>query len=283
MEVYHDNARGDKAVPGLPSAKSQKAHHRELRPLLEKYEAAYSQQVLDSIGSHGIYDFLETVTQHLSKSTRRLRYAQMKAFYNFIIDRCSLNMKNPCNTALLRKSYRAPKQLPHKILEREIVDEMIYCTRRQRDRLILELQARCGLRIGELLKIKVSDISDRTITLREPKSGKDAELAYMPDSVSKKLAEYIKEKGLQSDDRPFPICYSTARTLVRRLGEKVKVRISHHDLRRYSATYASRNGVPLEVVSKIILRHQDLKTTQVYLGKVSDTEAIRWVDILHGK
>ena len=149
--------------------------------------------------------------------------------------------------------------------------------------LILELQARCGLRIGELLKIKVSDISDRTITLREPKSGKDAELSFMQDNVLKKLAEYIRDKDLKPDDRPFPICYSTARTLIRWLGEKVKVRISPHDLRRYSATYASRNGVPLEVVSKIILRHQDLKTTQVYLGKVSDTEAIRWMDILHGK
>jgi integrase/recombinase XerD len=105
----------------------------------------------------------------------------------------------------------------------------------------------------------------------------------MPDNVSKKLAEYIKDKDLKSDDRPFPICYSTARTLVRRLGAKANVRISPHDLRRYSATYASRNGAPLEVVSKVILRYQDLKTTQVYLGKVSDTEAIRWMDILHGK
>ena len=75
----------------------------------------------------------------------------------------------------------------------------------------------------------------------------------------------------------------TARSLIRRLGEKVNVRISPHDLRRYSATYASRNGIPLEVVSKVILRHQDLKTTQVYLGKISDSEAIRWMDILHGK
>ena len=169
------------------------------------------------------------------------------------------------------------------MLERETVDEMIYNTKRARDRLILELQARCGLRIGELLKIKVSDVSDRTITLREPKSGKESELAYMSENVSKKLAEYIKDEALQSDDRPFPICYSTARALVRRLGETVNVRISPHDLRRYSATYASRNGVPLEVVSKVILRHQDLKTTQVYLGKINDTEAIRWMDILHGK
>ena len=71
--------------------------------------------------------------------------------------------------------------------------------------------------------------------------------------------------------------------LIRGLGTKLNVRVSPHDLRRYSATYASRNGVPLEVVSKVILRHQDLKTTQVYLGKISDSEAIRWMDILHGK
>jgi integrase/recombinase XerD len=194
-----------------------------------------------------------------------------------------LNMKNPCNASLLRKSYRTPKQVLRKILERETVDEMIYNTKRLRDRLILELQAKCGLRIGELLKIKVSDISDRTITLREPKSGKESELAYMPGNVSKRLAEFINDKALKSDERPFPICYSTARSLVRRLGEKVNVCISPHDLCRYSATYASRNGVPLEVVSKVILRHQDLKTTQVYLGKIDNSEAIRWMDILHGK
>ncbi len=45
----------------------------------------------------------------------------------------------------------------------------------------------------------------------------------------------------------------------------------------------SRNGVPLEIVSMVILRHQGLKTTQIYLGKVSKHEAIRWMDILHGK
>jgi len=251
--------------------------------LLRRFEMIYAQRALDSIGSDEIYTFLETLTQDLSKSTRRLRYSQLKTFYNFIIDRCSLNIKNPCNTSLLSKSYRAPKQILRKILERETVDEMIYNTKRHRDRLILELQARCGLRIGELLKIKVSDVSDRTITLREPKSGKESELAYMPENVSKKLAKYIKDNALQSDDRPFPICYSTARSLIRRIGEKVNVHISPHDLRRYSATYASRNGVPLEVVSKVILRHQDLKTTQVYLGKISDSEAIRWMDILHGK
>ena len=77
--------------------------------------------------------------------------------------------------------------------------------------------------------------------------------------------------------------YSTVRTSVKNLGAKLNVARSPHDLRRYSATYASRDGAPLEIVSKVILRHQDLTTTQIYLGKVSEQEAIRWMDILRGK
>ena len=253
------------------------------RLLLEKFETIYARKDLETIAPDEIFHFLENLTGNMAKSTRRLRYAQLKAFYNFIIDRCSLNMRNPCSTSLLSKSFKAPKQHPHKILDRETVDEMIYNTKRQRDRLILELQARCGLRIGELLKIRGSDVSDRTITLREPKSGKETERAYMPENVAKKLTEYVQEKAISAEDRIFPICYSTARSLIKRLGTKLNVRVAPHDLRRYSATYASRNGVPLEVVSKVILRHQDLKTTQVYLGKISDSEAIRWMDVLHGK
>ncbi len=53
-----------------------------------------------------------------------------------------------------------------------------------------------------------------------------------------------------------------------------------HDLRRHAATYASRSGVPMEIVSKVILRHANLSTTQRYLGTVSDIEAMRWTDTL---
>jgi integrase/recombinase XerD len=56
-----------------------------------------------------------------------------------------------------------------------------------------------------------------------------------------------------------------------------------HDLKRYSATFASRNDVPLELISKVPLRHWNLKTTQLHLGRVSDSEATRWMDILHGE
>jgi integrase/recombinase XerD len=69
--------------------------------------------------------------------------------------------------------------------------------------------------------------------------------------------------------------------MVKRAGEMVGVRLRPHDLRRHAATYASRAGVPLEIVSKIILRHANLSTTQMYLGKVSDSEATRWIENLY--
>ena len=41
-------------------------------------------------------------------------------------------------------------------------------------------------------------------------------------------------------------------------------------------------GVPIEIVSKVILRHANLSTTQCYLGKISDVEAMRWIENLYG-
>lgn len=54
------------------------------------------------------------------------------------------------------------------------------------------------------------------------------------------------------------------------------------DLRRHPATYASRSGVPIEIVSKLILWHANLSTTQRYLGTINDVEANRWVENIYG-
>jgi integrase len=55
-----------------------------------------------------------------------------------------------------------------------------------------------------------------------------------------------------------------------------------HDLRRHAATFAPRSGNLIEIVSKVIMRHAHLSTTQRDLGKVTDVEAMRWIEILCG-
>ncbi len=252
-------------------------------PLLRMLEDRFADRSFDSIGPDEIYQFLESLTEKLSKSTRRLRYAQLKAFCNFLIEKFNLNLRNPCNAPLLAKAFKTPRPVARRILDRETVEELIYKAKDLRDRLIVELQARCGLRIGELLKIKVADVSDRKLILRGPKSGKESEVAFMPEQIARRLNEYIQQRNFSPEDRVFPICYSTARAAIKKLAGGLNVVLTPHDLRRYSATHASRNGVPLEIISKVLLRHQDLKTTQVYLGRVTESEAIRWMDFLNGR
>jgi len=58
---------------------------------------------------------------------------------------------------------------------------MIFRTRSQRNRLMLELMARGGMRIGEVLKIGACDVEDQKIILHEPKSGKESEAVYNPE------------------------------------------------------------------------------------------------------
>ncbi|MDL1976304.1 MAG: tyrosine-type recombinase/integrase [Deltaproteobacteria bacterium] len=61
----------------------------------------------------------------------------------------------------------------------------------------------------------------------------------------------------------------------------MSIHLRPHDLRRHAATHASRSGTPIEIVSKVILRHANLSTTQRCLGKVSDTETLRWIENLY--
>ncbi len=250
--------------------------------LLRNLETFFGEKPMDALCAEDIHQLLFAVTRGRARSSARLRYAQVKSFYNFMIEHGKVAL-NPCDALVLRKTFRAPRYKDRDVVAREVIDELIYRCKKPRNRLIVELQARCGLRIGEVLKLRASDVSDRKLCLRTPKSGREQEVAFMPEAIATRLRSYITAEQLVGGDALFPISYSTARSFIKHLGEKANVRIRPHDLRRHSATYASRNGVRLEVVSKVFLRHADLKTTQTYLGKVTDAEAIRWVDVLHSK
>jgi len=142
--------------------------------------------------------------------------------------------------------------------------------------------ARGGMRVGEVLKLRVEDIEDRKVTLSDPKSKREGEVVFIPQKVAERLKEYIRNMGINPGQRVFPISYTAARVAVSKAGSMVGINLRPHDLRRHAATYASRSGTPIEIVSKVILRHANLSTTQRYLGKVTDLEAMRWIENLHG-
>jgi integrase len=216
------------------------------------------------------------------QNTKRNRFTTLSAFFNFIINTFDPGLQNPCEASILKKMFKRSQIIQWNILEKDIVDEIIFRTTNSRNRIMLELMSRAGMRISEVLKLTPNDIDGRKLTLKHPKSGRDKELVYIPQRLSNRLEDYIQMKGLGNNERIFPITYGTARDMVRKAGTIVNVLLRPHDLRRFAATYASRSGTPIEIVSKVILRHANLSTTQRYLGKVSDIEAMRWIENLYG-
>jgi len=226
--------------------------------------------------------FLNALTPGAKSNTKAHRFGQLKAFFNFHKYAIGMAFDNPCDAPLLRKTYRKKQSEPWTILHKDLVDEMIFRTGDQRNRLILELMARGGMRISEVLKLRPVDVHDRKLLLRSPKSGKAFETVFIPQKLADRLNEYIRSASIEAERRIFPITYSSARRMVMKTGKLVGIHLRCHDLRRHAATYASRSGVPIEIISKIILRHAQLATTERYLGKVSDTEAVRWVENVFG-
>jgi integrase len=241
----------------------------------------YGDQPLGKLTVETILDFLNQLTEGCKPQTKRIRYGHLAAFFNFIKNNRLEDFISPCDSKMLRKLYRPKVTIQWDILEKETVDEIIFRTTNTRDRLLLELMARGGMRVGEVLKLTPRDVQDGKLIIRDPKSGKEHETIFIPQKVAERLREYIRAEKIRSHERIFPICYEAARSIVRKAGKIVNIHLRPHDLRRYAATYASRSGVPLEIVSKVILRHSNLSTTQMYLGKISDAEAMKWIENLY--
>lgn len=233
---------------------------------------------MQSVTSDQIMAFLTQDCEGQKQATKRFKFTLLKTLFNFIKNTTDSPFFNPCDSPVLQKAFRLTKGRQWTILEKDVVDEIIFKTDKPRNRLMLELMARGGMRIGEVLKLRAMDVDDRKLLIVSPKSGRQSEVVFIPKKVADRLRDYLRSENIEPEQRVFPIGYTSAREIVRKAGRKIGVELSPHDLRRHAATYASRAGAPLEIVSKIILRHANLSTTQRYLGRVSDVEAIRWIE-----
>jgi integrase len=218
-----------------------------------RFQDEFGDRLADSITPDEILSFLTKLNDGTKQTTKRNRYSSLKAFFNYIKNSIDPNFQNPCGTTILRKIFKDRKAPPWPNFEKELIDEIVFKTTNPRNRIMLELMARGGMRVGEVLKIRPIDVQDRKITLPDRKSGKQSEVAFIPQKVADRVKEYIKEKGIEPEQRVFPITYNAARVMVKKAGNAFGIHLRPHDLRCFCATYASRAGTPNEIISKILL------------------------------
>jgi integrase/recombinase XerD len=138
----------------------------------------------------------------------------------------------------------------------------------QRDRLIIELLLKTGLRLGELLNLKISDIEeDHDVTflkVNQGKGAKDRRIPIVDRHLVKELNAYTKK--MSQDTFLFDISARRVQYIVKDIAKKAGItkNIHPHTLRHTAATLYLKKGVNIESVRKT-LGHSNFSTTQRYL------------------
>ena len=185
--MHHESLSRCPLLAGVSHASFKKNTLKTYQSILSKFTTQFGERDLNSLTPEEILSFLTQINEGSKQLTKRTRYSQLTSFFNFITQNLDPNFRSPCDTPTLRKFYRSPGLTRWTILEKEVVDEVIFRTIKPRNRLILELMARGGMRISEVLQLTPGDIEDRKLTLRSPKSGKECEVVFIPQKVADRL------------------------------------------------------------------------------------------------
>lgn len=151
----------------------------------------------------------------------------------------------------------------------------------QRDRLILEMLYATGVRVGELVSIKVSDINFSSRTILILGKGNKERIVPYGDYCEEILNLYLKDGYLSLNTQNSSYLFLNARggklteRGVRYLLEEtikktsVQKNISPHMIRHSFATHLLNQGCDLITVQKL-LGHESIKATQIYTHVTTD-------------
>jgi integrase/recombinase XerC len=215
--------------------------------------------------------------QNYTKSTTARKLATLRSFYKFLIRKgvCTIN---PLATI---RTPKQEKRLP-KCLDLEQVQKLLDAPGdgdllSARDKAMLEVLYSSGIRVSELVELKMEDIDLNEGVLRVTGKGRKDRLTPIGSQAIKALQKYFE---MRSSTPRFQVEGNT-RVFLNKHGEPLSTRsvrrkldkylvaagldpgISPHTLRHSFATHLLNNGADLRSVQEL-LGHQSLSTTQIY-------------------
>jgi integrase len=145
----------------------------------------------------------------------------------------------------------------------------------ERNYILFLLGINTGLRIKDMLKLKVRDVEGWDIYIKESKTKKMNEVRMPPD-LKKAMRAYIKGKDRNEylfksrEGKNKPITVSMAYVIMRQIGEKFKLdRIGCHSLRKTYGYHHYEQNKDIVVLMEM-LNHSDPEITLRYIGVKQD-------------
>lgn len=180
-------------------------------------------------------------------------------------------LKRPC---LKIPFSRRPKKLPI-VLSRQEIRLLISSIPNQKHRLLIALAYGAGLRVSEIVRMRVQDIDfDRSVIyIRKGKGNKDR-ITLLPEKLravlSKLIAYKMRQDYIFESQRGGRMQERTAQKIFKNALMKTRImkNATFHSLRHSFATHLLEDGVDIRYVQEL-LGHSSIKTTQLYT-KVTD-------------
>ena len=207
-----------------------------------------------------------SVNRHLSS---------IRSFYKYLID----NKITNSNPFKLVRGPKKEKKLPNYLQYDEFVDLINTCDETPlgiRNRMILELLFATGVRVSELVSIKLTDIDFKDRSIKITGKGKKDRIVYFNKVCQEVMSNYVinaRQELLKGKRNDYLIINHLGNKITSRgvqdiiekvlLKSSIKHKISPHTLRHTFATLLLKEGMDIREVQEL-LGHERLETTSIY-------------------
>jgi len=237
-----------------------------------------------NITTSDLSDYIQELKGKLSERSLARNLSSLRSFYRFLI----LNSHINHNPTRLIDFPKLPRRLPE-VLSFEEVERLLSAPdpktpEGKRDKAMLELLYATGIRVSELITIKIHDLDLERGIVRVLGKGSKERLIPMGQIAIDSIKEYLLMRKRFLKDKKFPHLFLNVRgkpltrqgfwKIIKAYGIKagIKKRITPHILRHSFATHLLERGADLRSV-QLMLGHEDISTTQIYTH--ISTERIR--------
>lgn len=231
-----------------------------------------------SITEEEVQQFIYTIARKVNARSQSRIISGLRGFFNFLVFE-DYRKQNPLE---LIESPKIGRKLPDTLSIDEI-DELIAAIdlskpEGERNRAILETLYGCGLRVSELINLKLSDLFFKEGFIKVTGKGDKQRFVPIAETTQKYIELYCShirshmdiQKGFEDtlflNRRGKQLTRAMIFTIIRRLAELAGFHknISPHTFRHSFATHLLENGADLRAIQQM-LGHESITTTEIYV------------------
>ena len=260
------------------SSNSVEAYLNDIKKLANYCADKHHVTTPDAISYDHLKDYLMFINEvGVTNRTQARCISSIRSFYKFLVFDGQLE-NNP--TKLL-EAPKIGRKLPN-ILTTEEIDAMLnsvemYKPEAQRNKAIIEMLYSCGLRVSELISIKLSNINFRQGVVKIEGKGNKERMIPLSKNAKQEIKQYMKvyrdyleiEKGYEDvlflNKRGTALSRVMVFNIIKHLATRagIKKNVSPHTFRHSFASHLVSGGADLRAVQDM-LGHESILTTEIY-------------------